>query len=442
MSNLLAAHDSARVMPVKLGYIVDPRNIWAYPLYGNTKGQLSKIILLERKLGEMSDAEAVTEDTAVGSPVAIRRKACSDVWHRGRLEQLSMYGRQLVATVFLVDYGEVVENVKAGTCLRLMTAQFTKEPPMAFQILLSGLAPVSMNFDFNLDMVATSEDTREWDQAAWKMVRKEVQKVHNLAELRNWVVDMKGRYHGEVFLAGKASAQVHLNQLLIKNNFAVYSQWQIEKDMDEAENLEDNCNVLYTSVDFVTKKLDDWDVMEARNSSRSIRCGSGDSLEMTQCNSSPSLEMAQCNSSPKSLASCEGGFLRSAGRGRGLVEIGKLQGEDVFGVKEAFQNEQQSLGKNESNIGLEVRNRVEKANEFLEKLRKKKTQGNDVSGEDIWAALRSQGSSKSDGKSTHLLPAGVFIGKYHENVLANIQAANKMDQKKKFEDFVASGSNK
>ena len=69
--------------------------------------------------------------------------------------------------------------------------------------------------------------------------------------------------------------------------------------------------------------------------------------------------------------------------------------------------------------------RADKAKEFLEKLKKRKIGGGGEVEEDVWAALRGQqsrGEKKPDSSSTHLLPGGVFIGKYHENVLANIQA--------------------
>ena len=87
-----------------------------------------------------------------------------------------------------------------------------------------------------------------------------------------------------------------------------------------------------------------------------------------------------------------------------------------------------------------TRVRVEKTVDLLNKLKEMKDGGSVDADEDIWAALRGQhchGLRKPDSSSTHLLPGGIFIGKYHERVLANIQGGSKMDQKKKFEQFVA-----
>ena len=58
--------------------------------------------------------------------------------------------------------------------------------------------------------------------------------------------------------------------------------------------------------------------------------------------------------------------------------------------------------------------------------------------EEFWSAVRSgKSATVSDDSASHLLPGGVFIGRHHEKVLAHLQAENKLDQKKKFEQFVA-----
>ena len=108
--------ESTRVMAVKLGCLVDPRTVWAYPLY-EQGGQHDRILRLEAQLAELPRDETLSEHSSTGSLVAVRRSPAAQLWFRGRLDQLSMYGKQLVASVFHIDYGEVLEGVKArGLC--------------------------------------------------------------------------------------------------------------------------------------------------------------------------------------------------------------------------------------------------------------------------------------------------------------------------------------
>merc|ERR1719341_1420130 len=58
---------------------------------------------------------------------------------------------------------------------------------------------------------------------------------------------------------------------------------------------------------------------------------------------------------------------------------------------------------------------------------------------DMWDAFRKSGNSeidKSSRASSNLLPSGIFIGKFHENVLFNLHADGIVDQREKFERFV------
>ena len=59
--------------------------------------------------------------------------------------------------------------------------------------------------------------------------------------------------------------------------------------------------------------------------------------------------------------------------------------------------------------------------------------------ENMWDAFRKSGNSaidKSSRASSNLLPSGVLLGKFHENVLFNLHADGINDQRKKFEKFV------
>jgi len=409
-------------MSVKLGHMVDPRTMWAFPMYEDSEKH-NRILNMEKQLADLP-CESVTELTAPGILLAVREPPESKVWMRGRLEQLSMYGKQLVATVFLLDYGKVLESVRVETCIKHMPAGIIQEPSLAFQIVLAGLTPVSMDLDFMVGQsVMEVTPQRGWDQAAWREVRYQVERMEGVAEMRDWVVDQCGRYQGQVFLMGEdGEKEVHLNQLLVEKQFAVESQWQMENDMDE-EPEDWDYNKEFKALDITSKDLESWEVL-------------GDSFPVGGCRETieqhgdvafgvnEAIDTSFGSSAFDNLRT-----LRSFGRGknRNCGEVSSLQKVEEDGVG----------------------NREKKAKEFLERLRgRKKVVGSDVKAsikddeedEEFWSAIRG-GKGKlatvSDDSASHLLPGGIFIGRHHEKVLAHLQAENKLDQKKKFEQFVA-----
>eukprot|EP00092_Neocalanus_flemingeri_P026624 GFUD01028858.1.p1 GENE.GFUD01028858.1~~GFUD01028858.1.p1 ORF type:complete len:447 (+),score=141.63 GFUD01028858.1:49-1389(+) len=435
--------DSARVMSVKLGHLVDPRTVWAYPLY-EQGGQHARILVLERQLAELpGGGERLTEHTATGSLLAVRRSQASQIWHRGKLDQLSMYGKQLMATVFLIDYGEVLETVTVDTCARHLPAPMWQEPPIAFQILLAGLEPVSMDLDFMLGQnVMEATPARKWDQAALVEVRKEMKVVKGVAELRSWVVDQMSRYQGELYLVEETGRRIHLNQMLIEKQFAVFSQWQVENDMAMTGEWDNNKEC--RAVDYRDAEIASWELSEEEVS--------GKSLEEFTSEAFGESEIKETSIDSGASACYKLGHMKSAGRGRDQLFRRKeaSDGEKIPGTVERMSDHVPGVNVSggtmrDNRMVKDVREqyqsqltRVDKAKEFLDML--KKRNAGDKADEDIWAGLRdqqSQGGKRPDSSSTHLLPGGVFIGKYHENVLAHIQANSKGDQKKKFEQFVA-----
>ena len=413
--------DSKRVMSAKIGHMVDPRTLWAFPMYEDGE-QHTRILNMERQISSLP-SEMVTELTDPGTLIAVRKTPESRVWMRGRLDQLSMYGKQLVATVFLLDYGEVIESVRVETCMKHMPAGIVQEPPLAFKVVLAGLTPVSMDLDFMVGQsVMEVTPQRGWDQAAWREVKQQVEKVDGVAELRDWVVDQCGRYHGQVFLVGEGGEdEVHLNQLLVEKQFAVESQWQMENDMDEeADDWE--INKEFKVLDIRSKDLESWEVLD----DRFVTGNGGGAVE--QHDDGPFGVSEAIDPSFESSAFDNLGNLKSCGRGKSR-DCGV--GSSRQGV-----------------VGDRVGDREKKAKEFLERLRGKKkivesqikTIIEDVDAdEEFWSAVRGgKPGTVSDDSVSHLLPGGVFIGRHHEKVLAHIQAENKLDQKKKFEQFVSS----
>jgi len=411
--------ESNRVMSVKLGHMVDPRTMWAFPMYEDSEKH-NRILSLEKQLSALP-CKTVTELTAPGILIGVKKSPDSKVWMRGRLDQLSMYGKQLMATVFLLDYGEVIESVRVETCIKRMPAGIVQEPPLAFQILLAGLTPVSMDLDFMVGQsVMEVTPQRGWDQAAWREVKQQVERVAGVAEVRDWVVDQCGRYHGQVFLVGEdGEKEVHLNQLLVEKQFAVESQWQIENDMDE-EAVEWEYNKEFKALDITSKDLESWEVLGDSFPVGGSR-GTREQPDDVAFGVSEAIDTSLGSSAFENL-----GVLKSVGRGK---------------------NRDCGQGTSVQDIAEEVEVKEKKAKEFLERLRGRKKMvvseikatikgGNED--EEFWSAVRSgKSATVSDDSASHLLPGGVFIGRHHEKVLAHLQAENKLDQKKKFEQFVA-----
>jgi len=410
MSNRLP--ESSRSMPVKIGHLVDPRTMWAYPLYEGGE-EHKRILKIEKQLSTFP-TKPLTELSKTGMLVAARKSSDSDIWLRGRLDQISMYGKQLMATVFLIDYGEIIENLRVEKCVKHLPPGTYEEPPLAFKIILAGLSPVSMDLDFMLGQhVMEVTPQRGWDQAAWREVEQQIHDVEGIAEMKNWVRDQSGRYHGQIFLVGEDRKEsVHLNQLLVEKQFAVESQWQMENDLDE-ETVDWENNKEFKALNIRDSELEHWEVYgdeigDERASEEFGRVAFGVSEAIDESSGSSVFDSL--------------GNVKSVGRGKPCKQEEEIVTEDRIGQRE------------------------KKARDFLERLKhKNRRAGVDRKAEEIfedgdpdfWNVVRpGKSHTVSDSSASHLLPGGVFIGKHHEKVLAHLQAENKQDQKKKFEQFV------
>jgi len=205
MNSVSPTRGFSRQMEVKLGDVQDPRTVWAYPAY-EQGGQHDRILLIEQNLAAFIEGQTVTEHTELGTVLAVRRNVHQEIWHRGKLKTLSLYGEQLMAKIFLIDYGEVWEQIKVKGCLKFMPPGALEEPPMAFEVVLAGLQPASMDIDFSLcqnTMQVTPQVN--WDQSAVFEVINEIKRYDNYASLRDWTTDLRGRCHGQLYLEDRCT---------------------------------------------------------------------------------------------------------------------------------------------------------------------------------------------------------------------------------------------
>ena len=56
--------------------------------------------------------------------------------------------------------------------------------------------------------------------------------------------------------------------------------------------------------------------------------------------------------------------------------------------------------------------------------------------EDIWSRVRDDRKEGESAARVHMVPAGIFVGKYHEDLVAKIQSSSAADLKRKFTNLV------
>lgn len=404
MNSISPTRGLSRQMEIKLGDVTDPRTVWAYPAY-EQGGQHDRILRLEKEIAEYSEGQSVNEHTQLGTLVAVRRNSHSEIWHRGKLKAVSLYGEQLMAKLFLIDYGEVWEQVKVKGCLKLMPPGASEEPPMAFEVVLAGLQPVSMDLDFMLgqnSMEVTPQVT--WDQSAMYEVENEIKRHEKYASLKDWTTDRRGRCHGQLHLGGT----LHLNQHLIDKKFAIHSQCQYKNDMDE---------ILLGNDVSILPKTDSVKVFAVEESCQfdSINDVSITTLE-------EATELLGINKPPKVVSQWTRFVSNtSIGRGRSVNENLPIGKEDEVQFKK-------------DSVSETVR--VEQANKLLARLRARNVSDTGSSSEDTWSCLRSQSTSENKHEykvPVHMLPGGALIGKHHEEILSHLPSCTSFtDQKRKF----------
>ena len=178
---------------------------------------------LEARLAETARVTGAQLTTATPPGVAVavaRRGPGGDKWVRGRLVQTFTLGERLLATVFMLDYGLTLDRVDAVKFVRRIEDSFLSEAPLAFQVVLAGLSPVSMDLDWSVGGSMSSVAVSSWDAAALSLVRRIVTESGGEAELVDTMVDPRGRRHGQLLIITRLSkGEVNLFTVLILHDF-------------------------------------------------------------------------------------------------------------------------------------------------------------------------------------------------------------------------------
>jgi len=425
----MASCDS--IVQIKIGDIIDPRTFWAY----ETKrlSQSSFIIknleaLMNKFYAQIQDK--VGSSTLEGTLVAIKK---DEKWVRGRLLQTYQEKHQLLASVFLIDYGVSVHRVNVDSDLRILDQGFSAERGASFQVILAGLSPVTMDMDWSCGgSVMKASPAEKWDEAALIYIRNILNESNNCeADLVDFVIDSSGRRHGQV-LVGHGTCKIHLNEILIEKNFAEHSQWQYENDLMEIE-FDLNNNVLNT----IPENEDNVDIIGGGEASKvTLEDFENEANSEASITPQSSTSVKAENQTPRNLA--------SVGTCRGRKNI----------LNQSFcsrQIKQSSFGKIDENAASNINCMRPTGNSqrLLTALRRRSNskvfcvERKEEKDDCDWESIRlNRDKSRDDSSSkVHQLPGGVFIGKYHEEVVAHINknsssSSSARDLKEKFEKFV------
>ena len=146
---------------------------------------------------------------------AVRSSYRSQCWYRGKVLTV-MYKTEAVVKVFLVDYGDILEDINLRSCVRELTKRQALPKPMAFVVQLAGLRPISMKVDYENDRRSmTPIVAQKWSHFSQDLVTNKVwEKSQKFGRLQNWRRDSRSHIHGELCLFG-FKKEVNLNKLLI-----------------------------------------------------------------------------------------------------------------------------------------------------------------------------------------------------------------------------------
>jgi len=377
---------------VGIGQMINPSTFWVSPLPSSLNLEapgdqcIYKVLQLEselKKVMEQGSGDQVTANTPLSTLVAVAVvKEGHRFWHRGRIESVAQFGRKIHANVFLIDYGQILEEKKVEDAVLVLPCSFSTLPPLAFRMVLAGLLPATMDYDLELRGGMAVRPARSWDGAAFR----EVERILGLANDRvgritNWVKDRIGRYHGQLDLLTSTGERVILNQWLVETQFAVYSA---AKEREE-----------------LTTEIDHGELVAGDNVNESFDSSLDSEFEneLDITHNLASVTLQPLPQQPKSSV-CDMTQKAEERRTRVKEMLIKLQAK-----KKAAGESAQTVQENES----------------------------------MWEAFRKSGNSEIDVSSrasSNLLPGGVLVGKFHENVLFNLHADGINDQRKKFEEFV------
>jgi len=410
-------------MFVKLGSMSDPRTFWATELPNtNTlaeNGKHYKILKIEDILTKTMTEDYsnpdrfIRESTDLGTLVAVRKSSLSSLWFRGRLDQICLVDSQLVAKVFLIDYGEVLDRTQVSSCVRKLPNFMARDNPLAFQIILRALVPVTQDLDFQMGIIKMETvPVKSFDFAAVKFVNSLLNTSTKCGELCDFICDRQGRLHGQLFIR-KEDVLIHLNDELIEAKFAVENEDQWEMDLIQPPLLP-----VFSKRETVCVSDSDDDP----SGDKPFSCPDLKWYEKVNLNQDVGL-------SPSSVSNSSWRTSDSLGRGQRLkkaedISVGAIQKTTAEPSKPRGRlADLQKLMRNRksktpSNTTAMATSKAEPpTSQFNKMMHKMKIY--DIEKEtDVWNDLRKDAPDMKEG--SYVIPGGVIQGKFHEALLRSM----------------------
>ena len=146
---------------------------------------------------------------------AVRPSYRSQCWYRGKVLTV-MYKGEAVVKIFLVDYGDILDDINLRSCVRELTKRQALPKPLAFVVQLAGLRPISMKIDYDNDRKSmTPIVAQKWSAFSQDLITNKIwEKSQKFGRLQNWRRGSRGHIHGELCVFG-FKKEVNLNKLLV-----------------------------------------------------------------------------------------------------------------------------------------------------------------------------------------------------------------------------------
>ena len=222
---------------------------------------------------------------------------------------------------------------------------------------------------------------------------------------------------------------MHLNDLLIEKKFAEFSQARLDQDLLEAKTLA-AATSSSTSIPNIEEEAED-DIETRVQVEEDNPCLEEIASKETDSNNNNLRQGSFMGTPPRynnSRRSC-------SGKGRGKYNEKVTSFSTLVPIQDHDSNkEAQTNDKSTASQKLLTALRKSRGSKVVCVSKEKEEE------EDIWDQFRrTRDTRRDDTSKVHHLPGGVFVGKYHEEVVANILRGGhggKEDLRKKFEEFV------
>lgn len=204
--------DNSKEIKTPLGHVMSLES-HLRKLY-NVQSSENKMFLFDEKRDEIKKEMMV----------AVRRSPRSPHWFRGIVVKVAEFQDGYRASVFLVDYGDYVDNAWVHNSIRKLPSEYAHTiKPLAFRLKLSDVVPIEMDLNYNMGMKAmTPVIATKWEPSAVSYIANLlIASKTRFARVFDWTHDKAlNIIFGGVQLLG-FKQKVVLQDILIRKRFGI-----------------------------------------------------------------------------------------------------------------------------------------------------------------------------------------------------------------------------